>query len=55
MPGMGHRREDLASESLCFWQVYNYLIIYRPDEDSIEIVRVLHGAKDIRALLEDVE
>ncbi len=38
MPGIGHRRRDLAPESLCFWQVYNYLIIYRPDEDPIEIV-----------------
>jgi toxin ParE1/3/4 len=27
--------------------VGNYLIFYRPISDGIEIVRVLHGARDI--------
>jgi toxin ParE1/3/4 len=29
-----------------------YLIFYRPLEDGIEILRVLHGARDIRRILE---
>lgn len=52
MPGMGHLREDLADEPLRFWRVYSYLIIYRPESRPLEIVRVLHGARDIFALLE---
>jgi antitoxin ParD1/3/4/toxin ParE1/3/4 len=51
MPGMGHLREDLADEPLRFWPVYSYLIIYRPETDPLEIVRVLHGARDVRAIL----
>lgn len=50
-PGMGHPREDLADESLRFWPVYSYLIIYRPDTKPLEIVGVLHGARDVRAIL----
>lgn len=42
---------DLASESLRFWPVYSYLIIYRPNSEPIEVVRVLHGARDISAIM----
>jgi antitoxin ParD1/3/4/toxin ParE1/3/4 len=51
MPEMGHIREYLADEPLRFWRVYSYLIIYRPESRPLEIVRVLHGARDISALL----
>ena len=51
MPGIGHLRQDLAAEPLRFYRVYNYLILYRPDSRPLAVVRVLHGARDIRALL----
>lgn len=51
-PGLGHVREDLAEEPLRFWAVYSYLIIYRSNQRPIEIIRVLHGAQDVRAILE---
>ncbi|MFQ5789263.1 MAG: type II toxin-antitoxin system RelE/ParE family toxin [Acidobacteriota bacterium] len=51
MPGMGHLRQDLAREPLRFWSVYSYLIIYRAESRPIEIVRVLHGARDIQGFL----
>jgi antitoxin ParD1/3/4/toxin ParE1/3/4 len=50
-PGMGHLREDLADEKLRFWPVYSYLIIYRADIRPIQVVRVLHGSRDVRSLL----
>lgn len=53
MPEMGHYRSDLADEPLRFWPVYSYLIIYRPEERPLQVVRVLHGARDIRKLLEE--
>ena len=31
----------------------NHLVFYRIDADMVEIVRVLHGARDIPTLLED--
>ena len=52
MPRMGHRREDLTkNETLAFWPVGRYIIIYRPDNNPIEIVRVFHSARDIARLL----
>jgi plasmid stabilization system protein ParE len=50
-PGMGHLREDLIDEPLRFWSVYQYLIIYRPEAQPIEIVRVVSGHRDITQLL----
>jgi plasmid stabilization system protein ParE len=49
-PQVGHLRTDLAGEPLRFWPVYSYLIIYRPTK-PIEIVRVLHAARDISAIM----
>jgi plasmid stabilization system protein ParE len=49
-PKMGHSRDDLADEPLRFWSVYSYLIAYRIEQRGIEIVRVLHGARDVGRL-----
>jgi toxin ParE1/3/4 len=49
MPGTGRTRTDLGPE-LRSVSVGNYLIFYRAIEGGIEIVRVLHGRRDIAAL-----
>ncbi len=51
MPSMGHSRDDVTDNDLLFWIVGNYLIVYR-GRDPIEIVAVVHGARDIPALLD---
>jgi len=51
MPGIGHLREDLADEPLRFYNVRGYLIIYRPDTQPLQVIHVVHGARDIRAIL----
>ena len=51
MPGIGHLRLDLADEVLRFYRVYKYLIVYRPDSKPVAIVRVLHGARDVRSII----
>ena len=44
MPGIGHRRDDLAGDlPVRFLAVRSYLIIYRADTDPLEIVRVVSG------------
>jgi toxin ParE1/3/4 len=58
MPELGERQEYRQQRlaGLRAWQVRgfeNYLIFYRPIEHGIEIVRVLHAARDIAALFED--
>jgi toxin ParE1/3/4 len=30
----------------------NYIIFYRPIDDGIEVVRILHGARDLPPLFE---
>lgn len=57
-PGAGRERTEFASKSLdglCSWPVKGFekhLIFYRPTEAGIEVVRVLHGARDLPGLLE---
>lgn len=46
-PGMGHHRDDLADRMLRTQNVGPYLIIYQPDTQPIQIIRVLHGARDL--------
>lgn len=46
-PGIGPLRKDLADEPLRFHPVWSYLVIYRLT-DPVEVVRVLHGARDVR-------
>jgi plasmid stabilization system protein ParE len=53
MPEMGHLRRDLSDEPFRFWSVYSYLIIYKPESRPLQVVRVLHGARDIRSILEE--
>jgi plasmid stabilization system protein ParE len=50
-PGMGHRRDDIADEALRVWPVYSFLIFYRPQTRPLEVVRILHGARDIASVL----
>jgi plasmid stabilization system protein ParE len=50
-PGIGHFRRDLSDEPLKFWRVRGYLIIYRVKAKPIQIVRILHGARDVAAIL----
>ncbi|MEI9898022.1 MAG: type II toxin-antitoxin system RelE/ParE family toxin [Chthoniobacter sp.] len=46
MPGAGRKEPKLAVDLRSF-PVGNYLIFYRPLEDGLAVVRVLHGARDI--------
>lgn len=48
-PGLGQARDDLA-RSLRSFPVGSYVIFYLPLEDGIEVIRVLHGARNIRQL-----
>jgi toxin ParE1/3/4 len=51
MPKMGRTREEL-SPGLRSFAVGRYIIFYRLHEEGVEIVRVLHGARDFPPLFE---
>jgi plasmid stabilization system protein ParE len=50
-PGMGHTRPELNNDALRFWAVYSYLIVYRHPTKPLQILRVLHGARDLEKAL----
>jgi toxin ParE1/3/4 len=45
-PNMGRLRDELA-DGLHSFPVGRYVIFYRPIPEGIEVVRVLHGARDL--------
>jgi plasmid stabilization system protein ParE len=55
MPGIGHRRPDLTSRRVRSWPVRPYLVVYRRTKQGVEIVRVLHAARDAVSLMREEE
>jgi len=53
MPAKGHVREDLTDLPVRFWPVGSYLIVYDPEKRPLEILRVLHAARDVETILKD--
>ena len=57
-PGAGRQREfhSPRAQGIRSWVVKGfqaYLIFYRTDGEDLEVVRFIHGARDIPRLLED--
>lgn len=50
-PGMGHTRSDLSVRDVRFWPVGSYLIVYRSNPTALQIVAVLHGARDLAEVI----
>jgi plasmid stabilization system protein ParE len=52
-PDLGHFRRDLTSKPVRFFGVRGtYLIAYDPTSEPLEVLRVLHGARDVPSQLE---
>jgi toxin ParE1/3/4 len=49
-PNMGQSRNDLQP-GLRSFVVSPYVVFYRPLGDTIEVLRVLHGARDIGSII----
>lgn len=52
-PGIGHTREDLTELPVKFISVFSYLIVYDPETSPLQIVAVLHGARDVASLMRE--
>jgi len=53
-PLRGSKREDITKLPVRFWTVQafpNYLIVYDPHSDPLQIIRILHGRRDLLAIL----
>ncbi len=52
-PQVGTARPDLGPGLRCF-PVDNLLVVYRPIEDGIAIILVVHGHQDVRTIVEKI-
>lgn len=48
-PELGPTRPDIAKSARSL-TVGNYLILYQPTDKSVEVIRVVHGARDLTTL-----
>lgn len=51
-PQMGQSRPDVRVD-VRHWPVGDYLILYRVTAERLEIVRVVHGARDLGGLFDE--
>lgn len=51
-PGMGRARPELAPD-LCSLTEGSHIIFYRVADDGVQVIRILHGARDLPAIFED--
>jgi len=53
-PLAGRARKDLTTLPVRFWVVHpysKYLIVYDPEKKPLQIIRILHGARDLPSVL----
>jgi antitoxin ParD1/3/4 len=53
-PLVGRVRKDLTPLPLRFWVVHpysNYLVVYDPARKPLQIIRILHGARNLSSVL----
>lgn len=55
-PYLGHLRPDIGTERLRFLLLtgYPYLAVYEPEPAPPLILRILHGARDLPAVLREL-
>ena len=46
-PDSGARKPQLAGEQLRWWPVFKFLVVYDAERSPIDILRVIHGARDL--------
>ncbi len=52
-PRKGHFRRDLTNRQVRFWPIGSYLIVYRDATAPLQVVAILHAARDIPALVQE--
>ena len=52
-PEMGEPRYDLEEGLRSFTFKKHYVVVYRPLEDGIDVLRVIHGARDYPTMFGD--
>ena len=50
--GIGHFHDELLSRKYRFWNFYSYVVAYVWEAKPIQIVAVVHGARDLRVFFD---
>jgi plasmid stabilization system protein ParE len=50
-PGIGHYHDELLGRQYRFWNLYPYVIVYAWETTPIQIVSIVHGARDLATFL----
>ena len=50
-PGIGHYHEELLDRGYRFWNFYSYVVCYVWETKPIQIVAIVHGARDLASFL----
>ena len=50
-PGIGHYHDELLDRRYRFWNFYSYVVCYVWQAKPIQIVAVVHGARDLASFL----
>ena len=55
-PRVGRRRPDLLGGPYRFWSLirFSYLLVYDPQTDPVQILRLLHTKRDLPRALADL-
>ncbi len=48
-PGIGHYHDELLSRKYRFWNFDSYVVVYAWETTPIQIISVVHGARDLAA------
>jgi len=48
-PAIGHFHDELLDRKFRFWNFYRYVIAYAWEKKPIQVICVVHGARDLAA------
>jgi len=54
-PLMGSVRREITLRPVRFWTLpkfSNYVVVYRPETDPLQVIAILHGKRDLKMALE---
>jgi len=47
---MGTRKPELTADPIRWWPVFRFLVVYDGEREPIDMLRVIHGARDLARL-----
>ena len=50
-PGIGHLRDDLLPRTIHVYYADPYMVLYLRDTEPLYVVAIVHGARDVAALM----